>query len=263
MHNFTYHRPTTVDEAIALYDAAEDGLYLAGGQTLIPVLKQRLAMPSDVIDLGAVEPLTGLVQEGDAIRIGPMTTHAAIAASPILAEKLPALTGLAAHIGDPHVRNRGTFGGAIANADPAADYPAAIVGTGATVHTNRREIPGDDFFTGFFETALEEGELITHVMLPVPEKAAYAKAPNPASRYAMVGVFAALGNDGPRIAVTGAAGSVFRMADMENALREEWSAERIAGIAIGAEDLNDDMHASAEYRAHLVGVMARRAVAAA
>lgn len=263
MHEFAYHRPSSVDEALGIYEEADDGLYLAGGQTLIPVLKQRLAMPSDVIDLSAIDALNGLSEEDDAIRVGAMTSHAAIAASELVAGKLPALAKLASHIGDPHVRNRGTLGGSIANADPAADYPAAIVGTSATVHTNRREIPADDFFTGFFETALEEGELVTHVVFPIPDKAAYAKAPNPASRYAMVGVFAAIGADGPRIAVTGAAGSVYRIEDMEYALRAEWSADRISDIIIETKDFNDDMHASADYRAHLVSVMARRAVAAA
>ena len=263
MHEFAYHRPATVDEAVALFKEADDGLYLAGGQTLIPVLKQRLAMPSDVIDLGVIDSLGGIGEEDGAIRIGAMASHAEIAASDLLADKLPALATLAAHIGDPHVRNRGTLGGSISNADPAADYPAAIVGTLATVHTNTREIAADEFFTGFFETALEEGELVTHVTLPVPEKAAYAKAPNPASRYAMVGVFAALTRDGPRIAVTGAAGSVFRVEDMEYALLSDWSPDRIADIIIETKEFNDDMHASAEYRAHLVSVMARRAIAAA
>lgn len=263
MHEFSYHQPSSLDEALAIYEEADDGLYLAGGQTLIPVLKQRLAMPSDVIDLSTIDALTGLSEEDGAIRIGAITSHAAVAASDLLAEKLPALATLASHIGDPHVRNRGTLGGSISNADPAADYPAALVGTSAVVHTNRREIPADDFFTGFFETALEEGELVTHVVFPIPEKAAYAKAPNPASRYAMVGVFAAHGADGPRIAVTGAAGSVFRIEDMEYALRAEWSADRIGDIIIETKDFNDDIHASADYRAHLVSVMARRAVTAA
>lgn len=263
MHEFAYHRPGTIEEALSLFEDADDGLYLAGGQTLIPVLKQRLAMPSDVIDLGAIDGLAGITEDDGIIRIGAMTTHADIAGSELLAGKIPALADLAGHIGDPHVRNLGTIGGSISNADPAADYPAAIVGTAAKVHTNTREIAADDFFTGFFETALEEGELVTHVTMPVPERAAYAKAPNPASRYAMVGVFAAMTWDGPRIAVTGASARVFRIEDMEYALRAEWAADRIADLIVETKDFNDDMHASAEYRAHLVSVLVQRAVKAA
>ena len=263
MHDFAYHRPGSIEDALALFEEADDGLYLAGGQTLIPVLKQRLAMPSDVIDLGAIDGLSGITEDDGIIRIGAMTTHADIAGSALLGEKIPALASLAGHIGDPHVRNLGTIGGSISNADPAADYPAAIVGTAAKVHTNTREIAADDFFTGFFETALEEGELVTHVTMPAPERAAYAKAPNPASRYAMVGVFAARTWDGPRIAVTGAAAHVFRIEDMEYALRAEWAADRIADLIIETKDFNDDMHASAEYRAHLVSVLVQRAVKAA
>ncbi len=263
MHDFTYHRPSTLAEAASLWSGATDGSLLAGGHTLIPTLKQRLAAPSDVIDLSGIAELKGISVEGGTVTIGAMTTHAEVAGSSEVAGAIPALAALAGVVGDPHVRQAGTIGGSIANADPAADYPAAVVGLGATVRTNRREIAGDDFFTGLFETALEDGEIVTAVSFPAPSRAAYAKFPNPASRYAIVGVMVARTGGGVRVAVTGAGTSVFRQSDMESALAGNFSADAIAGIRVSADGLNSDIHASAEYRAHLVTVMAKRAVAAA
>jgi len=210
-----------------------------------------------------VRDLAGIKKERSSIVIGAMTRHAAVASSDVVKKAIPALADLADGIGDPQVRNRGTLGGSVANADPAADYPAALVGLGATVHTNTRSIAADDFFTGLFETALEDGEIITRVSFPIPEKAAYMKFPNPASRYAIVGVFVAKGGDGVRVAVTGAAGSVFRVAAMEKALSAAFAPESVAGITVPDDEFNADIHASADYRAHLVTVMAKRAVAKA
>ena len=263
MYEFNYHRPGTLEAAAAALAAAEDGLVLAGGQTLIPTLKQRLASPSDVVDLGSIAGLDGVRREGESIVIGAMTRHADVASSPEVQSAIPALASLADGIGDPQVRNCGTIGGSIANADPAADYPAAVVGLGASIRTDRRTISGDDFFTGLFETALEEGEIIVSVSFPIPRRAAYAKFPNPASRYAIVGVMAAETSGGVRIAVTGAGDRVFRAGAMEAALAGSFSADALEGASVPSDGLNEDIHASADYRAHLVGVMARRAVAAA
>ena len=263
MYAFNYHRPETLEAASAALAAAADGQVLAGGQTLIPTLKQRLANPSDVIDLGGIAGLGGVRREGDAIVVGAMTRHAEVASSAEVRNAIPALAALADCIGDPQVRNAGTIGGSIANADPAADYPAAVVGLGATVRTGRRAIAGDDFFTGLFETALEEGEIVLSVSFPVPRRAAYAKFPNPASRYAVVGVMVAETGSGVRVAVTGAGGHAFRVGAMESALGASFTPEAIRDVAVSPDGLNEDIHASAEYRAHLVGVMARRAVAAA
>ena len=263
MYAFNYHRPETLEAASAALAAAADGQVLAGGQTLIPTLKQRLANPSDVIDLGGIAGLGGVRREGDAIVVGAMTRHAEVASSAEVRNAIPALAALADGIGDPQVRNAGTIGGSIANADPAADYPAAVVGLGATVRTGRRAIEGDDFFTGLFETALEEGEIVLSVSFPVPRRAAYAKFPNPASRYAVVGVMVAETASGVRVAVTGAGGHAFRVGAMESALGASFTPEAIRDVAVSPDGLNEDIHASAEYRAHLVGVMARRAVAAA
>ena len=263
MYEFNYRRASSVSDAVASLAQSDDASYLAGGMTLIPVLKFRLAGPSDVIDLAGLGELKG-IQAGDgAVTIGAMTTHATVAASADVRQAIPALADLAESIGDPQVRNRGTIGGSIANADPAADYPAAVLGLGATVHTNSRTIAGDDFFTGMFETALEPGELVTAVSFPVPERAAYMKFPNPASRYAVVGVMVSQGGDGVRVAVTGAGGSAFRVPEMEQALTANFAPEAVADISVSADGLNEDLHASAEYRAHLVTVMAKRAVAAA
>ena len=263
MYDFTHHRPASVDAAVSALSGADDGKFMAGGMTLIPTLKQRLAMPSDVVDLGAVDGLTGIKEEGGAIVIGAMTTHAAVAKDATVKAKIPALAALAEGIGDPQVRNRGTIGGSIANNDPAADYPAGLVGLGATVHTSKRQVPADDFFTGMFETALAEDELVTAVSFPVPEKAAYVKFANPASRYAIVGVMVSQGPAGVRVAVTGAAPCVFRLSEAESALGSGFSADAVANVSVPADGLNSDLHASAEYRANLIGVMLKRAVAAA
>ena len=263
MYEFNYHRPGTLESAAAALAAAEDGHVLAGGQTLIPTLKQRLASPSDLVDLGSIAGLDGVRREGDAIVVGAMTRHADVASSSEVGGAIPALASLADSIGDPQVRNSGTIGGSIANADPAADYPAAVVGLGAEVRTDRRSIAGDDFFTALFETALEDGEIIVSVRFPIPRRAAYAKFPNPASRYAIVGVMVAETGSGIRVAVTGAGDRVFRAGAMEAALAGNFSADAIRGVSVPSDGLNEDIHASAEYRAHLVGVMARRAVAAA
>jgi aerobic carbon-monoxide dehydrogenase medium subunit len=262
MYAFNYRRPGSLEEALEALRGADDGKLLAGGQTLLPTMKQRLAQPSDLIDLAAVADLSGIRREGDELVIGAMTRHAQVAGSKEVREAIPALAALAEAIGDPQVRNLGTLGGSVANADPAADYPAAVVALGATVVTSTREIPGDEFFTAMFETALADDEIVTAVRFPVPERAAYMKFPNPASRYAIVGVMVAKGPAGVRVAVTGAGPSVFRVPAMEEALSKSFSADAVADIQVPADDLNSDLHASAEYRAHLVTVMARRAVAA-
>ena len=262
MYDFTYQKPASLADAAKAIAAAEDGKLMAGGMTLIPTLKQRLARPSDVIDLGKIAELAGIKKEGNAVVIGAMTRHADVAHSDVVKSAIPALADLADGIGDPQVRNRGTIGGSIANNDPAADYPGAVVALGATITTNKRKIAGDDFFTGMFETALEPGEIITAVSFPAVDKAAYAKFPNPASRYAVVGVFVAKSAAGVRVAVTGAGPCVFRVPEMEQALAKSFAADAIKGIKVAASDLNSDIHASSEYRAHLVNVMARRAVAA-
>ena len=263
MYEFNYRRASSVSDAVASSGQSDDASYLAGGMTLIPVLKFRLAAPSDVIDLAGLGELKGIRAENGAVVIGAMTTHAEVAGSSEVRQAIPALADLAESIGDPQVRNRGTIGGSIANADPAADYPAAVVGLGATVHTNSRNIGADNFFTDMFDTALEPGELVTAVSFPVPDRAAYMKFPNPASRYAIVGVMVSQGGDGIRVAVTGAGGSVFRVAEMEQALAASFAPEAVADISVSADGFNEDIHASADYRAHLVTVMAKRAVAAA
>lgn len=260
MYDFQYHRPGSLEEAAQLFADADDALYLAGGMTMIPVMKQRLAMPSDIIDLSRIGELTGITAGDSSLSVGAMTSHAELAGSETLARAIPALAALAGNIGDPAVRNRGTIGGSIANNDPSADYPAAILGLGATVQTTGREIAADDFFTDMFETALEEGELITRITFPMPDKAAYAKFHNPASRYAMAGVFVAQSDAGVRVAVTGAGACAFRVEAMEQALAENFSPDALEGISVPADDLMSDMHASAEYRSHLITIMARRAV---
>ena len=260
MYDFNYKRATSVDDAAAAINSADDGKIVAGGMTLLPTLKQRLAMPSDLVDLADLSDLVGITVDGSSVTIGAMTPHAVVHASADVQKAIPALAGL---IGDPMVRNRGTIGGSISNNDPAADYPSAVVGLGATVHTSKREIAGDDFFTGMFETALEEDEIVTKVVFPIPEKAAYMKFPNPASRYAVVGTFVSKGPQGTRVAVTGAGPCVFRQSDMEAALESNFTPEAVENIKQDDGDLNTDIHASAEYRAHLVTVMAKRAVAEA
>jgi aerobic carbon-monoxide dehydrogenase medium subunit len=263
MYAFSYARPDTLDAAAAAL-VNEDAKALAGGQTLLPTMKQRLASPGTIVDLGGLKQLAGISRDGDAIVVGALTLHVDVATSDLVKAAIPALASLAAGIGDPAVRNRGTIGGSIANNDPAADYPAGALGLGATIVTSKRSIAADDFFQGLFETALEPGELITSVRFPVPAKAAYVKFPNPASRYALVGVFVAKTAGGVRVAVTGAGSSgVFRVAAFEQALGANFSAAALDGLKVDASDLASDMHADSDYRAHLIGVMAKRAVAAA
>jgi carbon-monoxide dehydrogenase medium subunit len=263
MYNFDYHRPKSVRQATTL-GSADEAKFLAGGQTLLPTMKQRLASPASLVDLSQVEGLTGISLVGRAVVIGAMTRHADVATSADVQQNLPVLAGLAEGIGDPHVRNRGTIGGSIANNDPTADYPAACLGLGATIVTNKRRIKADDYFTGLFETALEPGELITKVSFPIPQKAAYVKFPNPASRYAMVGAFVSKRGREIRVAVTGSGNSgVFRLTAFEAALAKRFSVKAVDGLSASANDMMADIHGSAEYRAHLVGVVVRRAIAAA
>ena len=263
MYDFNYHQATSVGEAQTAFNKSEDPVYLAGGMTLIPTMKQRLSNPSDVIDLGGIDDFVGVERIGNGVVVKAMTTHAAVAINPDMRSAIPALAALAGSIGDPHVRNRGTLGGSIANNDPAADYPAAGVGLGGTVRTTSREIPANDFFTGMFETALNDGEIIKSVTFPNATKAAYAKFPNPASRYALVGVFVAQAADGVRVSVTGATDHAHRGPRLEKALSDNWSPDAQDGVTLPGEGMNSDIHGSAEYRAHLVIVMAKRAVAAA
>ncbi len=263
MHAFNYQHPKSVADAAAALSKGGDAKLLAGGQSLVAAMKLRLAAPTDLIDLSGIKELAGIKVEGAGITIGAMTRHAEVARSEEVRAKIPALAGLAGGIGDRMVRNMGTLGGSLAHNDPVADYPAAVLGLNATVNTNKRKIAADDFFKGMFETALQTGEIIVSVSFPVPKRAAYIKFRNPASRYAIVGVLAAETGSGVRLAVTGAASSVFRVAAMEKALAAKWSPDAVAGISVPSAGLNSDMHASAEYRAHLVTVMARRAVEAA
>ena len=263
MYEFSYHRPASVADAAALLASHEEAKLLAGGQTYLPTLKQRLAQPSDLIDLGGIAELKGIKEEGGGLTIGAMTRHADVAHSAVVKRVIPALAALAELIGDPAVRNRGTMGGSISNNDPAADYPGALLALGATVRTNKREVPADAFFTGMFETALERDEIVTAIHFPKPDKAAYVKFPNPASRYSMVGVFVARTGGGVRVAVTGAGPTAFRWVDAENALAASFSPAAIDGLSVDTGDLNADLHASADYRAHLMKVIAKRAVAAA
>ena len=264
MYNFDYTRPSSLDEALKALSSGDEVKLMAGGQTLIPTLKQRLAMPSDLVDLGGIGDLKGISLDGDTLVVGAMTTHATVAASDVVKSAIPALAALASNIGDSQVRHRGTIGGSVANHDPAADYPAACLGLGATIVTNTREIAADDFFTGLFETALEPGEIITAVRFPKPRRAAYMKFPNPASRYAIVGVFVAETADGIRVGVSGASQSgAYRSSDLEAALTANFAPQAVEGVSVSADGLNSDIHASAEYRAHLIKVMAKRAVAAA
>jgi carbon-monoxide dehydrogenase medium subunit len=261
MYQFNYHRPATLDEAAALYNDSDDGLYLSGGQTLIPTLKQRLAAPTDVIDLSGIEALKGVEIGDGVVRIGAFTRHAEVAGDPGIRSTLPVLAQLAEQIGDAQVRNLGTVGGSVANSDPAADYPAAVIGLGATVHTQNRSIAADDYFQDLFETALEPGEILTRIDFPVPQRAAYRKFPNPASRYAVVGVLVADFGGMIRVGVTGAGPCAFRATAMEGVLNQTLSPEAVDSVEVPDAGFNSDLHASAEYRAHLVRVMAARAVA--
>lgn len=263
MYAFDYRRPHSLNEADLALKAMPGAKFLAGGQTLLPTMKQRLARPDALIDLGAIPELQAISLTSDALTIGSMVTHAAVAASPEVTKALPSLSALAEGIGDPHVRNRGTIGGSVANNDPAADYPAALLALGATIHTDKRAIAADDFFQGLFTTALGETEMITSISFPLPAKFAYAKFANPASRYALVGVAVAQRGGDVRVTVTGAGqNGVFRVPAMEQALKSSFNAQAVAGVKVDASTLSSDIHANADYRAHLISVMAKRAVAA-
>lgn len=263
MENFNYHRPNSLEEAKAALSGAEEGKYLGGGQSLLPVMKLDMAMPSDLVSVAHLDALHGISVDGDTLVIGAGTTHADVNASDAVKGAIPSLAALAGHIGDAQVRNRGTLGGSIAHADPAADYPAAVLALKGQIKTDKRVISCDDYFTGMFETALEEGEIITAVHFAKPEKAWYAKFENPASKYAIVGVMVAKYADGVRVTVTGAGPMVFRVPEMEAALTANFSADALNGIKVSSDELNDEHGASPEYRAHLVTVMAKRAVDAA
>jgi carbon-monoxide dehydrogenase medium subunit len=259
MYDFAFHKPSTIAEAVGLL-ADPDARPISGGQTILPALKHRLDRPSALVDLSGIAELRGIRRDGDKLVIGAMSRHAEISRDPTVKAAIPALAHMAGNLGDTQVRNRGTMGGSLANNDPAADYPAAALGLGATFVTNRRRIEADEYFLGMFTTALEPGELLTAIEFPIPEKAGYAKMRNPASRYVMTGVFVSRGPKGVRVAVNGAGPGVFRQSEMEAALAANWSPEAIAGIRQSPDGLNGDIHGSAEYRAHLVGVMAKRAI---
>ena len=261
MYNFDYQRPANASAAAAAFSG--DARYLAGGQSLVQAMKLRLNQSERLIDLGGVAELAGIRQDGNQIVVGATTRHSAVAASAVVQKAIPALAELAGGIGDPMVRNMGTLGGSIANADPAACYPAAVLGLGATVQTNKRSIAADSYFTGMFETALQPGELITAVSFPVPQRAAYIKFKQPASRFALVGVFVAQTAGGVRVAVTGVKSSVFRATAIEAALNASFTPQAAQAVKLGTDCVNGDMHGSAEYRAAMVSVMAGRAVAAA
>jgi carbon-monoxide dehydrogenase medium subunit len=263
VHAFHYHRPASVKDALSLGSQNPEGRYLAGGQSLVQAMKLRLSSPSDLIDLDALGDLKTLQADASSVTIGAMVRHAEVAASSSVKKTIPALAALAGLIGDRQVRHMGTIGGSLANNDPAADYPAAVLGLGATIVTNKRKIEADKFFKGLYETALEPGELITSVSFPAPKRAAYTKFRNPASRFAIVGVFVADFGNRVRVGVTGAGPSAFRQAEMEKALTAKFAPESVAGIKVKPDGLSNDLHASPEYRAHLITVMARRAVEAA
>ena len=266
MQRFGYYDPTSVQKAVGIVADKPEAKFLAGGQSLIATMKLGLSAPTDLVDLAQIPELRGIKVEGGggAIAIGAMARHAEVAASLEVGARIRALADLAAMIGDRQVRNRGTIGGSIANNDPAADYPAAVLALGATIATSQRKIAADDFFKGMFQTALKDGEMITSISFPVPKKAAYQKFRNPASRFAVVGVFVAQTAGGPRVAVTGAgARGVFRVKSMEDALARNWSADALKSIVVPASELASDLHASAEYRAHLISVLAMRAVSSA
>ncbi len=261
MYGFEYQRPAGVAEAVAASD--DETRYLAGGQSLVQSMRLRLASATTLVDLAAISGLRGIRRDGSTLRVGAMTRHSEVVRSPEVREALPALAELAGTIGDPMVRNQGTIGGSLANADPAADYPAAVLGLGATIETDRRRIAADDFFLDLFTTALDPGELIVAVHFPLAQRAAYEKLPQPASRFALVGVFVAQAADGMRVAVTGARTHAFRVPEMEQALTRDFSPAALDGIQVDAAGCNADLHASADYRAAMVNVMARRAVARA
>jgi len=260
MHSFQYHRPSSTKDALGLAQQKSEGRYLAGGQSLVQAMKLRLTSPSDLIDLGTIKELAGIKVSGSSVEIGAMTRHAEVAGSSDIKKAIPSLGAMAAMIGDRQVRHMGTIGGSIANSDPAADYPAAVLALKATITTNKRKIEADKFFTGLYETALEPGELITQVAFPAPKRAAYMKFRNPASRFALVGVYVADFGGNVRVGVTGAGASAFRQTEMEKALSAKFAPEAVASIKVKPDGLNNDLHASPEYRAHLITVMAKRAV---
>lgn len=262
MYDFAYHKPATVADAVKLL-ADPDAKAVSGGHTLVPALKHRLNKPTALVDLSGIAEMKGIKRVGNAIVIGALTRHVEVANSAEVKAAIPALAYMASHIGDVQVRNRGTMGGSVSNNDPAADYPAAVLGLGATIHTSKRKIAADDFFLGMFTTALDVDEILTAIEFPIVDKAGYAKMKNPASRYVMAGVFVSKAGGAVRVAVNGAGPCVFRQADMEAALAANWSPEAVAGVKQDPDGLNGDIHGSAEYRAHLVGVMAKRAIAAA
>jgi carbon-monoxide dehydrogenase medium subunit len=262
MYDFSYHKPSSIADAVKLLASDPDARPVSGGQTLLPALKLRLSRPTALVDLSGIAELRGVRREGNTIVIGALTKHYEIASSPEISASIPALSAMAWTIGDTQVRNRGTIGGSVANNDPAADYPAALLALGATIQTDKRKIAADDFSQGIFATALDVGEIVTAIHIPVPEKAGYAKMKNPASRYSMAGVFVAKGPAGVRVAVNGAgANGAFRQKEMEAALSANWSPDAVANVKVSASAMNGDIHGSAEYRAHLVTVMAKRAVA--
>jgi aerobic carbon-monoxide dehydrogenase medium subunit len=263
MYSFNYQKAKSVDDAAKAIAKNADARLLAGGQSLIAAMKLRLAKPSDLVDIGGVKDLAGIKADGKALTLGAMSRHAEVAASAAVRKAIPALASLAGGIGDRMVRNMGTVGGSLANNDPAADYPAGALGLGATIETNKRKIAADDFFKGLYETALGKGEIITRVSFPIPKRAAYMKFKNPASRYAIVGVFVADFGSSVRVAVTGAGPCAFRVAQMEKALAAKFAPESVASIRVPEKGLNSDLHAKADYRAHLITVMAKRAVEAA
>ena len=260
MYEFDYHRPKTLAEAEQLLTSLSDPKLLSGGMTLIPTLKQRLAQPSHLVDIGGLPELRGVEVKGGQLVIGAATRHAEVASSAIVKKALPALAALADQIGDPQVRNRGTLGGSVANNDPAADYPAALLALDARVVTSKREIAAAEFFQGMFATALDEGEIVVRIVFNIPKRAAYEKFPHPASGYAMAGVFVAEGATGLRVAVTGAASGVFRWLEAEQALTKKLSPEVLDGLPLDTSNMNEDIHATSEYRANLARVMAKRAV---
>lgn len=261
MYDFAYHKPSSVADAVKLLSADPDARPISGGQTLLPALKHRLNKPTSLVDLSGIAELRGIKREGDKITVGALTRHFEVENNPEIKSAIPALAWMAGHLGDVQVRNRGTMGGSVSNNDPAADYPAAVLALDATVHTDKRSIKANEFFQGMFTTALEPGELLVRIEFPVPEKCGYAKMRNPASRYVMAGVFVAKTKGGVRVVVNGAGPGVFRQTEMEKALSANWSPDAVGGIKQASEGLNSDIHGSAEYRAHLVTVMAKRAVA--
>jgi carbon-monoxide dehydrogenase medium subunit len=263
MYAFKYHRAANLSDAAALISKNPEAKLLAGGQSLVQAMKLRLASPSDLVDLASVTDLRTLKVDGGKVSIGAMVHHAEVADSSAVKKAIPALAALAGTIGDRQVRNLGTIGGSLANNDPAADYPAAVLGLGATIVTNKRQHDADKFFKGLYETALAPDEIITNVVFPAPKRAAYMKFKNPASRFAIVGVFVAESASGVRVAVTGAGACAFRVPEMEKALTAKFAPESVASIKVKQDGLNSDLHASAEYRAHLITVMAKRAVEAA